>query len=92
MGKILAVIGAWLSNNIIQKALTGAGLGLVSYFGILTAVRVSFNSMINSVNSLPSEMLSLLGLFGIDHVLSTFVSVAIFLMTLNSGKIALRKK
>jgi len=92
MGKLLALLGGWFSKNIIQKALMGAGLGVVSYLGILVAVRTAFDSMINSVYSLPADMLNLMGIFGVDHVISTFVSVGIFLLTLNSGKLAIRKK
>lgn len=92
MGKLLALIGGWLSKNIIQRALMGAGLGLVSYFGILVAIRTAFDKMINSVNSMPADLLNLMGITGVDHNISTFVSVAIFLLTLNQGKLMIRKK
>ncbi|WP_224963462.1 DUF2523 family protein [Acinetobacter guillouiae] len=92
MGKLLVLIGGWLSKNIIQKALMGAGLGLVSYFGILVAIRTAFDSMINSVYSVPADLLNLMGIFGVDHVISTFVSVGVFLLTLNQGKLLIRKK
>lgn len=92
MGKLLALIGSWLSKNLVQKALSGAGLGVVSYLGILVAIRSAFDSMINSVHTLPADMLNLMGIFGVDHVLSTFISVGTFLLTLNSGKLAIRKK
>lgn len=92
MGRIFANIGEWLLRNSVQKALAGAGLGVVSYLGILVAVRAAFDQLINSTYSLPADVLQLMGLYGIDHVLSTFVSVAVFLLTLNSGKLAIRAK
>lgn len=92
MGRLLAVFGEWLLKNAVQKVLLGAGLGLVSYLGILTAVRAAFDQMLNSVNGLPADFLNLLGIYGIDFVISAFVSVAVFLLTLNSGKLAIRKK
>ncbi|WP_165382091.1 DUF2523 family protein [Acinetobacter sp. WCHAc060025] len=92
MGKLLALVMGWLSKNIIQRALMGAGLGLVSYFGILVAIRTAFDKMINSAYSMPADLLNLMGIYGIDYNLSTFVSVAVFLLTLNQGKLMLRKK
>jgi len=92
MGKLLAQISEWLLKNSVQKTLSGAGLGIVSYLVILVSVRAAFDKMINSAYSGPSQLLNLMGIYGIDYVLSAFVSVAVFLMTLNSGKLAIRKK
>lgn len=92
MYKILALVGAWLLQNSIQKVLLGAGLGLVSYLGVMTAVRTAFNSLIQQVNSIGADLLNLMGIYGIDYVLSAFVSVAVFLLTLNSGKLMIRRK
>ncbi|WAU78008.1 DUF2523 family protein [Acinetobacter sp. TR3] len=91
MARILIVIAEWLLKNAIQKMLIGAGLGVVSYLGTMTAVRVAFDSQINSLNGVAPDLLALMGIYGVDHVLSSFISVAIFLLTLNSGKLAIRK-
>lgn len=92
MAKILAQIAEWMMKNSVQKVLSGAGLGIVSYLVILTSVRAAFNSLINTAYSAPAQLLNLMGIYGIDFNLSSFVSVAVFLMTLNSGKLAIRKK
>lgn len=92
MLKLLATLSEWLLKNSVQKVLSGAGLGLVSYLVIITSVRAAFDSMINSAYSGPAELLNLMGIYGIDYVLESFVSVAVFLLTLNSGKLAIRKK
>jgi len=92
MLKLLATLSEWLLKNSVQKVLSGAGLGVVSYLVIITSVRAAFDSMINSVYSGAADLLNLMGIYGIDFVLSSFVSVAVFLLTLNSGKLAIRKK
>jgi hypothetical protein len=91
MARILIVILEWLLKNAVQKILLGAGLGIVSYLGTLSAVQFAFNSQISGLNGLAPDLLALMGIFGVDHVLSSFISVAIFLITLNSGKLAIRK-
>lgn len=91
MLKFFAKLVEWLLKNGVQKTLMGAGLGVVSYLTVLVAIRAAFDQMINSVYSAPSSLLNLMGIFGIDYVLSSFISVAIFLLTLNSGKLAIRK-
>lgn len=91
MGRLLVLISDWILRNTIQKVLKGAGLGLVSYLGILSAIRLAFDTLINSAYTAPAQLLNLMGMFGIDHVLSSLVSVAVFLLTLNQGKLFLRK-
>lgn len=92
MLKFFANLAEWLLKNSVQKALSGAGLGVVSYLVVLVSVRAAFDQMINTVYSAPAGLLNLMGIYGIDYVLGSFISVAIFLMTLNSGKLAIRKK
>lgn len=92
MLKLLAVLSGWLLKNSVQKVLSGAGLGLVSYLVILTSVRAAFDTLIDTAYSGPAELLNLMGMSGIDYVIGGFVSVAVFLLTLNSGKLAIRKK
>lgn len=92
MLKFFATLSEWLLKNSVQKALSGAGLGVVSYLVVLTSVRAAFDQMINTAYSAPAELLNLMGIYGIDYVLGSFISVSVFLMTLNSGKLAIRKK
>lgn len=92
MLKFFAVLTEWLLKNSVQKALSGAGLSVVSYLGVLVAVRAAFDQLINSVYSIAADLLQMMGIWGIDHVLGSFISVAVFLMTLNTGKLAIRKK
>lgn len=91
MGRLLTIISEWLLKNGVRKVLMGAGLSVVSYLAVLTAFRAAFDSLINSSQSIPANLLNLLGLAGVDSALSAFVSVAIFILNLNSGKLAIRK-
>ena len=92
MWRIAIIVIEWLLKNAVQRVLLGAGLSLVSYTGIMTAVRYAFNNSISSIYSIPGTVLALMGLYGIDHVISTLVSVGLFVLTLNQGKLALRRK
>lgn len=92
MGVILAKISEWLLKNSIQKSLLGAGLGVMGYLGILTAIRTAFNTLINSVYTIPADLLGYLGYIGIDHCLSAYVGVSLFLLTINSNKLFIGKK
>lgn len=91
MGRLLVLIGDWLLRNTIQKVLKGAGLAVFSYLAILSSVKLAFEQLINSAYTAPTALLSLMGIYGIDHVLSSLVSVAVFLLTLNQGKLFLKK-
>ena len=92
MLRFLVIFGEWLLKNTVQKVLLGAGLSIVTYMGVLVAVRAAFNSMISNINSVGAAMLNLMGIYGIDYNLSGLISTAVFLLTLNSGKLAIRKK
>lgn len=91
MGKILAIIGEWLLRNGVKKVLAGAGLGVFSYLAVMVAIRAAFDALLSEVNSVPRDVLELMGLSGIDSVISAVVSVSIFLMTLNNGKLVIRQ-
>lgn len=91
MGRLLAILSEWLLKNGVQKVLLGTGLSVVSYLAVLTAFRAAFDSLINSTHSIPANLLNLLGLAGVDSALSAFISVAVFVINLRSGKLALRK-
>ncbi|WP_151753903.1 DUF2523 family protein [Acinetobacter soli] len=92
MLKFLAVLSEWLLKNSVQKIIAGAGLSVVSYLGVLIALRAAFTALMNKAYDMPADLIQMMGIWGIDHVLSTFISVAVFIMTLNAGKMAIRKK
>lgn len=91
MYKIFAQIGEWLLRNTVQKVIKGAGLSIVTYLSIIVAVREAFDYLIQSAQTVGADVLGLCGIYGIDFVLSAFVSVAVFLLTLNEGKLFIRK-
>lgn len=91
MGKFFAIFGEWLLKNGVKKVLTGAGLGIFSYLAVVTAIRTALDSLVGELDSLPRDVLNLMGIYGIDLNISAFVSVAVFLMTLNNGKLVIRQ-
>ncbi|MCU4333121.1 DUF2523 domain-containing protein [Acinetobacter pittii] len=92
MLKFLAKLTEWLLKNSVQKVLTGAGLSVVSYLSVVAVIRVAFERLINSVNSVSADLLNFMGICGLYYALSGFVSVAVFLMTIKQGSLSLRKK
>lgn len=70
----------------------GAGLSVVSYLGIVVAIRAAFDQLINSVYSTSADLLNFMGICGIDYVLGGFVSTAVFILTLRQGNLMIRKK
>lgn len=91
MGKIFAIVGEWLLRNGVKKVLTGAGLGVFSYLAVVTAIRSAFDSLAGELQSLPRDVLNLMGIYGIDLNISAFISVAVFLLTLNNGKLIIKQ-
>ncbi|MBF7686587.1 DUF2523 domain-containing protein [Acinetobacter sp. B10A] len=93
MGRILVLVAGWLLDNAVRRIITGAGLGIFSYVAVLALFKATITNLIQEFsNSLPVQLLQLLGLVGFDTVISAFVSVAIFLLNVNSGKLFIRKK
>lgn len=91
MYKILAIVGGWLLKNSVQMVLKGAGLGIVSYLGLLVAFRATFDYLLTNLKTMPYEALSLLGLAGVDHALGAVIGAGIFLLKIKSGSLSLRK-
>ncbi|MBV6769770.1 DUF2523 family protein [Acinetobacter baumannii] len=91
MLKFFALLTEWLLKNSVQKVLSGAGLSIVSYLTVVTAIRVAFDKLINSVYSVSADLLNFMGICGIDYALSGYVSVSIFLLMLKKGNLNIRK-
>lgn len=91
MLRILAILAEWLLKNAVQKILLGAGLGIVSYLTVVSAVKAAFMSLVGSVHTMPTAILAIMGMLGLDHVLGTVASISVFILTLSSGKLAIRK-
>lgn len=92
MLKFLAKLTEWLLKNSVQTVLKGAGLSVVSYLGIVVAIRAAFDQLINSIYSTSADLLNFMGIAGIDFVLGGFVSTAVFILTLRQGNLLIRKK
>lgn len=93
MGRVLVLVAGWFLDNAVRKLLMGAGLGLFSYVAVLALFKATIANLIGTLsNSLPFQLLQMLGMVGFDTVISAFVSVAIFLLNVNSGKLMIRKK
>lgn len=77
MPYLLAFLGTFFAaslRGIVARVLATLGLGLVSYVGVSVAVDNAKALIHSHVGGMPSDMLNLMGLAGLDVFLSLIVS------------------
>lgn len=70
MPALLIPIFVWIASSIVARCLLGAGLGLFTYSAIDKAFKKFVQMMTEQVNNIPSDVLSLCSLLGIDYYIS----------------------
>ena len=86
---LLIVLNIFLSSGV-KKLLTGAGLGLVT-FGISQAMFSTLLGYVQNNFGALGDIFWLIDLSGLDVALSYVVSGISIRLTMNAGKISLRK-
>ena len=92
MMKLLVAFGEWLLKGSVRSALLGAGLGLGTAAGVLTALQVYIDRLITQFGTLSNDVLGLLALSGVHIALSSIIGAVVFRLTMNSAKVSLIKK
>lgn len=92
MMKLLVAFGEWLLKGSVRSALLGAGLGLGTAVGVLTALQVYIDRLITQFGTLSNDVLGLLALSGVHIALSSIIGAVVFRLTMNSAKVSLMKK
>ena len=92
MMKLLVAFGEWLLKGSVRSALLGAGLGLGTAAGVLTALQVYIDRLITQFGTLSNDVLGLLALSGVHIALSSSIGAVVFRLTMNSAKVSLMKK
>ena len=79
------------SSGFLKKALTGAGLGLVSTAGVTVLVNQYIDTLRTSSSGISVELLSILNLSGADYSISIILSAIVTRIALNSANLSLSK-
>lgn len=92
MMKLLVAFGEWLLKGSVRSALLGAGLGLGTAAGLLTALQIYIDRLTSQFGTLSNDVLGLLALSGVHIALSAIIGAVVFRLTMNSAKVSLIKR
>lgn len=92
MMKLLVAFGEWLLKGSVRSALLGAGLGLGTAAGLLTALQIYIDRLTSQFGTLSNDVLGLLALSGVHIALSAIIGAVVFRLTMNSAKVSLMKR
>lgn len=92
MMKLLVAFGEWLLKGSVRSALLGAGLGLGTAAGLLTALHIYLDRLTSQFGTLSNDVLGLLALSGVHIALSAIIGAVVFRLTMNSAKVSLMKR
>lgn len=88
MAGILVRVLTWFAASFAFKLFSSMGIGLVTYNVVMTIVNEYISAATSAMYSLPSKVLGLIGLAGVDQamtaIFSSIVAVA-YLKTLSLG-------
>lgn len=92
MFKIFANIAEWVAKHSVKWSLAGAGLSIISFVVTKQAIEAAITKLLTDAQaSLTTDVISLMGLAGIDILISTIVSVGIFILSLKASNLTIRK-
>lgn len=80
-----------LQKGWLKDVLTGAGLTLGSAAVSLAAFNTAVAKLRSSVSQVPSDLLALMHLMGIDIAMSIIIGAIVTRYTMQSGKLILQK-
>lgn len=80
-----------LFGDFIARALTGAGLALVSYGALATLLTTTLNSAASSFSGIGGDMLSVLNLGGLGQILSILGSAMLTRVGIASATVGIKR-
>lgn len=92
LASILSKVLESRESGLLKNVLTGAGLTFGSTMVVTGAINTYISKITNDLNSLPSTMLSLMGLSSIDYAFSVVLSAVVARATMNASGVFLKKK
>lgn len=91
MGELLYKTGDYLLANSIKRALSGAGLAVVTYQGLDIVLDTLLNNAVSNIQSASTVALSFMSLSGIDTSLSIVASAMIARISITQAHLFLTK-
>lgn len=88
MPAFLAPILIWVLSSAIAKIFVSLGIGLITYTGILALVREFLDQSQGFLSQLPSEILALLHIAGVDQALSIIGGALLTRAAINAAKVS----
>lgn len=70
MPALLAPLLIWVLSSAIARVFVSLGIALFTYTGIMNLVELALDSATQFIGGLPSSVLALIGLAGIDQAIS----------------------
>lgn len=74
MPAVLVSIGVWIISSVIAKIFVAMGIGVFTYYGLLTLVEKLVAQVQTSFGGLPAEVTQILSIAGIPECLSIVCS------------------
>ena len=91
---IPAIAGALISiaSSLVGRVILALGMGVISYTGINASLGVFKTYFANSMNSLGSDLIGIMGLLQIDVCMSIFVAAGLARLVINGATSGTIKK
>jgi len=78
---IVPILGSLISGMAVQ-GLVSVGVGVLTFTGMQSLFDYAMDAMINYFSGLPSDLIQLLGLMGVDLALNIVFSAGVTLLTI----------
>lgn len=92
LAQLIYKVGEYLLAVSVKRMLAGAGLGLATYAGITTLLDKLIADANAKLASGDGQILSLIGLTGIDVAISLILSACVVRATISSSSVFVVKK
>jgi len=90
MPALLAPLLIWILSSAVARIFVSLGIGMFTYVGILSLVRDFLDMSHGFLGQLPSELLSLLHLAGVDQAISIIGGALLTRAAINAASVGLR--
>jgi len=90
MPALLAPLLIWILSSAVARIFVSLGIGMFTYVGIISLVRDFLDMSHGFLFQLPSELLSLLHLAGVDQAISIIGAALLTRAAINAASVGLR--
>jgi len=90
MPALLAPLLIWILSSAVARIFVSLGIGMFTYVGIIALVRDFLDMSHGFLSQLPSELLSLLHLAGVDQAISIIGAALLTRAAINAASVGMR--